>query len=203
MDDSDDSEFYAMERKVVHIADGAIEALRSRYSELFPPATRVLDLMSSWRSHLPEGVRTGPVTGLGMNAQEMADNPQLDDFIVHDLNADPKLPFEEDTFDAVICAVSVQYLTQPAEVFSEVLRVLKPGGVCVVSFSNRCFMTKAVRVWLATTDSGHRILVRGHLEKAGFVPVADEELATPDDPLWVIWGRNPSERGRPDPLSRV
>lgn len=194
VDDSDDSEFYCVERKVVHIEDGAIEALRGRYCELLPPGARVLDLMSSWRSHLPDGVGMGPVTGLGMNASEMADNPQLDDFVVHDLNQEPALPFQSRSFDAVVCAVSVQYLTRPVEVFAEVRRVLKPGGICVVSFSNRCFMTKAVRVWLATTDRGHRILVKGYLEKAGFAPVLDEELATSDDPLWVIWGRiEPSE----------
>lgn len=195
----EDSVFYSMERKVVHIEEGAIDALRRRYSELLPPGARVLDLMSSWRSHLPQGppkgVRVGLVTGLGMNAAEMADNPQLDDFTVHDLNVDPQLPFEEGTFDAVTCAVSVQYLTRPEEVFSEVRRVLKPGGVCVVSFSNRCFMTKAVRVWLATTDNGHRILVKSYLKKAGFTLVLDEEISTLDDPLWIIWGRSPSEAG--------
>ena len=191
VDPSDDSIFYSMERKVVHIEDGAIDALRNRYAELIPPGGRVLDLMSSWRSHLPEGI--GEVTGLGMNAPEMEDNPQLDGFVVHDLNVDPRLPFGDAVFDAVACAVSVQYLIRPLEVFAEVRRALKPGGVCIVSFSNRCFMTKAVRVWLATTDNGHRIMVRGYLEKSGFREVVDEEIPTPDDPLWLVWGRSMPE----------
>ncbi|MEX2552976.1 MAG: methyltransferase domain-containing protein, partial [Actinomycetota bacterium] len=131
IDDSDDSNFYSIERKVVHLEQGAIEALRKRYAELLPPGSRVLDLMSSWRSHLPGGL--GEVIGLGMNAEEMEDNPQLGSFVIHDLNKDPTLPFAEGAFDAVVCAVSVQYLTGPLEVFTECRRVLRPGGVCVVS----------------------------------------------------------------------
>jgi SAM-dependent methyltransferase len=186
IDDSDDSNFYSIERKVVHLEPGAIEALRSHYSELLPQGARVLDLMSSWRSHLPGGM--GEVIGLGMNAPEMADNPQLDSFVIHDLNKNPTLPFGDGEFDVVLCAVSVQYLIRPAEVFAEIRRVLRPGGVCVVSFSNRCFLTKAVRVWLATTENGHRILVRGYLEKAGFRDVRDEQVPTPDDPLYLVHG---------------
>ena len=186
IDDSDDSNFYSIERKVVHLEQGAIEALRKRYSELLPSGARVLDLMSSWRSHLPGGL--GEVIGLGMNAAEMEDNPQLGSFVIHDLNKDPTLPFAEGAFDAVVCAVSVQYLTRPLEVFTECRRVLRPGGVCVVSFSNRCFLIKAVRVWLATTDNGHRVLVRGYLEKTGFREVTDEEVPTPDDPLFLVHG---------------
>jgi ubiquinone/menaquinone biosynthesis C-methylase UbiE len=143
--------------------------------------------MSSWRSHLPAGL--GEVTGLGMNEAEMQDNPQLDSFVVHDLNRSPILVFEDASFDAVLCAVSVQYLTRPFEVFADCRRVLREDGICIVSFSNRCFPTKAVRVWLSTTDNGHRILVRRYLERSGFRDVADEELSTPDDPLFVVYGR--------------
>jgi SAM-dependent methyltransferase len=142
MDPSDDALFYATPRRVVHLEPGAIEALRARYDGLLPRPGRILDLMSSWRSHLPDGL--GPVTGLGMNAEEMADNPQLADVVVHDLNTDPRLPFADATFTAVVCAVSVQYLLQPVEVFTDARRVLMEGGPLIVSFSNRCFPTKAV-----------------------------------------------------------
>src|SRR5688572_24178106 len=101
MDESDDAEFYVPERKVVHIEPGAIQALRTCYARVLPPGGAVLDLMSSWRSHLPSGL--GPVTGLGMNGAEMADNPQLDDFVLHDLNRDPRVPFADAAFDAVVC----------------------------------------------------------------------------------------------------
>src|SRR4051812_2691963 len=112
VDPSDDALFYRFPRKVVHIEQGAIAALRQRYAELLPAGGAVLDLMSSWRSHLPEQPPLGRVAGLGMNAEEMADNPQLDDFVVHDLNEDPVLPFADATFDAAVCAVSVQYMTR-------------------------------------------------------------------------------------------
>jgi SAM-dependent methyltransferase len=188
-DASDDAGFYSVARKVVHLEPGAIEALRGVYAEQFPPGGAVLDLMSSWRSHLPDGL--GRVVGLGMNADEMAANPQLDDWLLHDLNREPGLPFPDSSFDAVACAVSVQYLVQPIEVFADVRRVLVSGGPVVVSFSNRCFPTKAVAVWLAASDDEHRALVRAYLERSGFVDVVDERVATTDDPLFVVRGRRP------------
>jgi SAM-dependent methyltransferase len=187
IDPSDDAAFYAVERKVVHLEPGAIEALRRLYAGVFPRSAVVLDLMSSWRSHLPPDL--GAVTGLGMNTAEMAANPQLDEFVVHDLNREPRLPFGDETFDAVACAVSVQYLTQPLEVFADVRRVLRPGGPVVVSFSNRCFPTKAVAIWMAAGSDGHRRLVREYLERSGFAAVTDEAVPSPDDPLFVVWGR--------------
>ena len=187
MDPSDDALFYAVDRKVVHIEAGAIEALRGVYAAVLPPGGDVLDLMSSWRSHLPGGV--GAVTGLGMNAAEMADNPQLDAYVVHDLNADPRLPFDDGSFDAVVCAVSVQYLVRPVEVWRDVHRVLRPGGPVVVSFSNRCFPTKAVAAWLASDSDGHRAIVRAYLEAGGFAEVEDRQVPSPDDPLYVVMGR--------------
>jgi SAM-dependent methyltransferase len=187
-DSSPDTRFYAVERKVVHIEAGAIAALRDLYARVLPAGAPVLDLMSSWRSHLPaDGL--GPVTGLGMNAAELADNPQLDEWLVHDLNAEPDLPFADGAFGAVVCAVSVQYLVRPLEVFAEARRVLRPGGVVVVSFSNRCFPTKAVAIWMAGSDADHRALVRLYLERAGFTGVVDEPVPTPDDPLFVVRGR--------------
>jgi SAM-dependent methyltransferase len=194
MDPTDDAVFYRPERKLVHIEAGAIEALRRCYAEVLPPGGRVLDLMSSWRSHLPEGL--GPVVGLGMNAAEMTDNPQLSEVVVHDLNREPRLPFPDGMFDAAVCAVSVQYLVRPLEVLGEVARVLVPGGPLLVAFSNRCFPTKAVVVWLSTGDAGHRQLVRGYLEDANFTAVTDEQLESPDDPVFVVQGLAPaSPRG--------
>jgi SAM-dependent methyltransferase len=189
IDPSDDARFYSVARNVVHIEPGAIEALRRVYADHFPRNATVLDLMSSWRSHLPE--RVGRVVGLGMNAEEMADNPQLDEWVIHDLNHEPRLPFPDASFDAVVCAVSVQYLVQPIAVFADVRRVLLPGGPVIVSFSNRCFPTKAVIAWLTTDDAGHRQLVRAYLERAGFDGVVDEQLPSPDDPLFVVRARRP------------
>lgn len=188
-DASDDARFYSVARKVVHLEPGAIEALRRVYADRFPPGGTVLDLMSSWRSHLPDGL--GCVVGLGMNAEEMIANPQLDDWLLHDLNREPRLPFPDSSFDAVACAVSVQYLVHPIDVFTDVRRVLVPGGAVVVSFSNRCFPTKAVAVWLSADDDEHRALVRTYLERGGFTDVIDERVATPDDPLFVVRGRRP------------
>jgi SAM-dependent methyltransferase len=189
LDHSDDAHFYSVPRKVVHLEPGAIEALRGVYAAHFPPRAAVLDLMSSWRSHLPQG--PARVVGLGMNAEEMADNPQLDEWIVHDLNQEPRLPFPDASFDAVACAVSVQYLVHPVAVFTDVHRVLVAGGPVVVSFSNRCFPTKAVMAWLTGGDAEHRQTVRTYLEQAGLDDVVDEQVPTPDDPLFVVRARRP------------
>ena len=115
----------------------------------------LLDVCSSWISHYPEGYEAGRISGLGMNEDELQKNPILTDYVVRDLNENPSLPYEDNTFDVVTNAVSVDYLTRPLEMMKEVNRVLKPGGLAVMSFSNRCFPTKAVSIWTATGDLDH------------------------------------------------
>jgi len=191
-DESADDRFYVVPRKVVHIDDEAIAALGRLYAEALPAGGRLLDLMSSWRSHLPAGERGREVVGLGMNAEEMADNPQLTKFLVHDVNRDPRLPFGDEEFDGAMCAVSIQYVTHPLLVLREVRRVLRPHAPFVVSFSNRCFPTKAVAVWLGSTDPQHLSLVRSYFEVAGGWKDVTEDDRSPDgngDPLYAVWAR--------------
>lgn len=147
MDESDDSLFYAAPRKVLHLDDGAIAAVKRFFGETLPREAALLDLMSSWRSHLPAELAPRRVVGLGMNAEEMADNPDLDEHVVHDVNREPRLPFGDGEFDGAVLTVSMQYLTQPVEVFREVRRVLRPGAPFVVVISHRCFPPKAVKIW--------------------------------------------------------
>lgn len=190
-DESADDRFYVMPRKVVHIDDGAIAALGTVYADVLPAGGRLLDLMSSWRSHLPAGFRAGQVVGLGLNAEEMADNPQLAAHVVHDVNREPRLPFGDAEFDGAMCAVSIQYVIHPVRFLREILRVLRPGAPFVVSFSNRCFPTKAVAVWLDTTDEQHVRLVRSYFEAAGgFSDVKDADQSPGrGDPLYAVWAR--------------
>lgn len=190
-DESPDGEFYALPRLVVHLDPGAIAALTATYARLLPTDGEILDLMSSWRSHLPgpEALAGPRVVGLGMNADEMADNPRLAAHVVRDLNADPRLPFDDGRFAAAVCTVSVQYLTRPVEVFADLRRVLAPGAVAAVAFSDRCFPTKAIAAWRAGDDAEHVALVRAYLTRAGFADVAVEAPDSTDDPLFVVWGR--------------
>jgi SAM-dependent methyltransferase len=191
-DESPDTAFYGVPRKVVHIDDGAIAALGRLYAELLPARGRLLDLMSSWRSHLPAGGPGREVVGLGLNAEEMADNPQLAASVVHDVNREPRLPFGDAEFDGAMCAVSVQYVVHPVRLFRELQRVLRAGAPFVVSFSNRCFPTKAVAVWLGTSDQQHRLLVRSYFEAAGGWRDVTDEDRSPDgngDPLYAVWAR--------------
>jgi hypothetical protein len=146
-DESDDGGFYTRPRLVNHLDDMAIDVLSGMYGQLIRPASKVLDLMSSWKSHLPAELGLDSLIGLGMNRIELEANPRLTAGVLHDLNSNPSLPFDDGQFDAVLCTVSVEYLTQPFDVFAEVARVLKPGGLFVVSFSNRLFPPKAIRIW--------------------------------------------------------
>ena len=197
-DDQPDTTFYAAPRYVSHIDAGAVAAVGALYTELGvggPARPRVLDLMSSWVSHLPS--RPAHLTVLGLNAAELAANPMADDRVVHDLNTEPRLPLPDAAFDAVVCCASVDYLTRPVQVLAEVARVLAPGGVCVLTFSNRCFPTKAVRGWLATPDDEHGALVALMLRQAGFVEptVARRTPARGyrGDPLWGVWAQPGAE----------
>ena len=185
-----DGVFYAVPRLVTHIDDGAIAAVGALYEELGITGD-VLDLMSSWVSHLR--AKPGRLTVLGMNETELAANPMADAVVVQDLNVDPRLPFDDESFDAVVCCVSVDYLVRPVEVFRDVARVLRPGGLHVCTFSNRCFPTKAIRGWLVTTDAQHGELVAEYFRSAGGYDEPQIERRTPaehrGDPLFAVWSR--------------
>ena len=166
-DEIDDRWFYREPRLVVHIDEYAISAIRDYFGRVLPHNGVVLDLMSSWRSHLPEGFPKRKLVGLGLNAAEMAENPQLDEHVVHDLNANQVLPFPDATFDAAMVTVSVQYMIRPVEVFREVNRVLSPDASFHVVYSNRMFPTKAVAIWQELDDAGHGKLVASYFANSG------------------------------------
>lgn len=170
MDESADGLFYQTSRFVTHIDDGAIAALTEYYRREVPEGADVLDVCSSWISHLPREKTYGRVVGVGLNLNELEANKQLTEVLGQDLNDNPSLPFDDSSFDAVVCCVSVDYLIRPLEIFAELHRVLRPGGSAHISFSNRCFPTKAVRMWLDADDVGRLGIVSRY-----FVFAADFE----------------------------
>jgi len=190
VDEADDGAFYAPPRLVHHIDDGAIAALGDFYDRVLPRDGVLLDLMSSWVSHLPDDFPAA-VIGHGMNSAELAANPRLSRWFVGDLNRDPALQLDDASCDGAMCCVSVQYLLHPVEVFAEVRRVLRPGAPFVVSFSNRCFPTKAVAIWRSLDFRGHAALVRLYFERAGFKDITINALADGiySDPLCALVGR--------------
>ncbi|MEW6300399.1 MAG: class I SAM-dependent methyltransferase [Thermodesulfobacteriota bacterium] len=200
IDESDDALFYTFPRKVVHIDEPAIAAVGRFISATFAPHGVLLDLMSSWRSHLPPGFAKQRLIGLGLNAEEMAENPDLDEYVVHDLNTEPRLPFADEFFDGVMVTVSVQYLTRPVEVFADVGRVLKPGGPFVVFFSNRMFPTKAVRIWQVLNDEQRAGLVGAYFRAAGGYEEPEVCDLSPhpglSDPLYAVRARKGDPRHR-------
>ncbi len=189
-DPSPDPLFYAQPRLVTHIDDGAIAAVTALYREVLPPGGTILDLMSSWVSHLPPEIEYAGVTGHGMNAAELAANERLTARFVQDLNAEPALPLADGSFDGACLCVSVQYLQRPVTVFTAVRRALRAGGPFVVTFSNRCFPTKAVAIWQALEGHEQQELVALYMQRAGFATIDLSEVI-PDggDPLWAVIGR--------------
>ena len=191
VDPGDDAAFYGPARLVTHIDEGATAALTAFYRRVLPADGTILDLMSSWVSHLPADIAFAAVVGHGMNAAELAANPRLTRRFVQNLNVAPTLPLNDGSVDATLCCVGVQYLQRPVEVFADIRRVLRPGAPFVVSFSNRCFPTKAVAIWRALDDDGHAALVKLYMERAGFTSAEVHVLTDGrrSDPLIAVVGR--------------
>jgi SAM-dependent methyltransferase len=203
-DDQPDVKFYRKPRYVHHIDDTAREMVRNTYGRFLTNGMQVLDLMSSWQSHIPVNLQLDRLVGLGLNENELKRNSQLSDFLVHDLNADASLPFESNIFDAVVNTVSVEYLTDPLVVFREVSRILRPDGYFIVTFSNRWFPTKAINIWQELHEYERMGLVLEYfLRSGGFkdlqtysirgLPRPRDDKYFPEllysDPVYAVWGR--------------
>ncbi|WP_110885847.1 methyltransferase domain-containing protein [Deinococcus yavapaiensis] len=190
LDESPDEEFYAQPRFVTHIDDEAIAAVTRLYREYLPADGAILDLMSSWVSHLPPGVAYRRVAILGMNERELARNERATEYVVRNLNAFPTLPYGDCEFDGCGVCVSIDYLTRPVEVLREVGRVLKPNAPLVITFSNRCFPTKAVLAWHALDDAGHVELVKSFVRSSAMFekPIGLDRTPHPrrSDPLYAV-----------------
>ena len=203
-DNGPDSVFYNRPRLVQHLDATARARITDLYRRLIPTNATVLDLMSSWVSHMSEDLETEKLVGLGMNMKDLDTNKRLTERVVQDLNENPRLPFSSDSFDAVICTVSVEYLIRPVEVFDELARVLRPGGIAVMTFSNRYFPPKAIRIWTELHEFERMGLVMeffndtrrfGDIETWSMrgLPRPYDDKYFPEmpysDPLYAVWGR--------------
>ena len=218
LDESDDLEFYSRDRFVSHLDSLALSTVEKLIGTLVvEESPAILDLMAGWDSHIPENLRASEVVGLGLNENELRKNKALSEAVIHDLNKDPHLPFPDNRFDVVINTVSVDYMTKPAEVFKEVGRVLKPGGLLLIIFSNRMFSEKAVKVWREAGEDERVLLVEDFFREAGVFekrsvflskgkprPKDDKyaHLGIPSDPIYAVYadkkGGDPLRRSRPE-----
>ncbi len=190
-DESPDEIFYSIKRLEKHIDDETIDAVTTYYREALSPEDRLLDLMSSWISHLPVDVSYRHVSGLGMNQEELEKNPRLDEWLVHNLNTEPQMPYADESFDKVMIVVSIQYLTRPFEVFRDIARVLATGGECMVMMSHRLFPTKAIYAFHALGPADRCQLVMHYMDKTGSfseIELIDRSPANAD-PLWIVKGK--------------
>lgn len=187
-----------------HIDETAIEMIRSTYGRFLKDGMRVLDLMSSWTSHLPENINFDRLVGLGLNERELKKNGRLSESIVQDLNLNSALPLETNSFDAVVCTVSIEYLIDPLAVFAEISRVLRPDGYFIVTFSNRWFPTKAIRIWRQLHEFERMGMVLEYFLRSGAfkalqtysirgLPRPHDDKYYPDlwysDPVYAVWGQ--------------
>lgn len=194
LDDTSDTLFYESPRFVTHVDDGFIQQLTDLYRERLKPNTRIFDMMSSWVSHLPDEMEFAHVEGHGLNEAELARNPRLDHYFVQNLNDNPKFPLADQSFDAVLNTVSVQYLQYPEAIFSEIHRILKPGGIAIVSFSNRMFYQKATAAWRDGSEASRVQLVKRYFESIpGFSPpeVIARQSQVPAMLQWMGMGGDP------------
>jgi FKBP-type peptidyl-prolyl cis-trans isomerase 2 len=203
-DQAPDTQFYREPRLVQHIDDTAIEMVRNTYGRFLKDDMDVLDLMSSWQSHLPGELKFNRLAGLGLNERELKKNSHLGEYVVQDLNLSPVLPFGSDSFDAVVCTVSVEYLVDPLAVFEEVTRVLRDDGYFIVTFSNRWFPTKAIRIWKELHEFERMGMVLEYFMRSGGfknlqtysfrgLPRPHNDKYFPDlrysDPVYAVWGQ--------------
>ena len=188
IDDGDDSAFYDSPRFVTHADDAFVARLTELYMSTLSPGDRVFDAMSSWVSFLPP-LSFERVIGHGLNEAELAANDRLDEYFLQDFNSDQALPLADGSFDAVCCALSVQYLQYPAEIFGEFARILAPDGVAVVSFTNRMFPTKAIRAWRVASMDERATLVERYFEAGGFERTERVVDQPGTDPFYAVVGR--------------
>ncbi|MGD8440217.1 MAG: methyltransferase domain-containing protein [Holophagae bacterium] len=214
-DEGDDREFYSTDRMVAHLDGAALDAVAEIVGALIvEDRPEILDLMASWDSHLGSAVGQGRVAGLGLNRNELDANAVLDERVVHDLNREPVLPFDDASFDVVVNTVSVDYMTRPFEVVAEVARVLRPGGLFLVIFSNRYFPEKVVRIWREASDRERMMIVEDYLGSCDELgpcssyavqgrprPDSDRyaDLGLPSDPVFAVWAEKlGGADGRPE-----
>jgi len=211
LDESDDSIFYATDRFVQHIDSLALSTVERIIGELVVEESPVLlDLMAGWDSHIPSTIHPQKVVGLGLNRNELSRNEALSDWVYHDLNKNSSLPFPDNTFDAVLNVVSVDYMTRPVEIFREVGRILKPGGLFLVIFSNRMFEQKAVKIWRQAGEEERVLLVEEFFSRAGTFTEANvfiskgkprpkddkyAHLGIPSDPIYAVYAEKVGGNG--------
>jgi SAM-dependent methyltransferase len=206
-DPTPDQHFYQKPRLVEHLDTVALAQIEALYARLIPENARILDLMASWSSHLPKTLQAQHIAGLGMNEAELAANPQLQQYQVQDLNQQSQLAYPDASFDAVVCTASIEYLTAPFQVFREVQRILKPSGRFIVTFSNRWFPPKVIKVWQEIHEFERMGLVLEYfLESGGFNDLetwsmrglerpTDDKYAhqtNTSDPVYAVWGSKPA-----------
>lgn len=192
-DETTDGEFYSSPRYTRHIDDDAVKALTKFHTKFFKNGDDILDLCASIESYVPPFLQTN-IIGLGMNEDELKANSRLSSWNICDLNIDPKLPYKANSFDFVICALSIDYLTKPLDVCEEIGRVLKPNGQVLISFSDRVFSTKAVQMWMGSSNEDHIYIVASYLHYCHkFADIQVDDISPrrignslSGDPLYVI-----------------
>ena len=154
IDVADDQIFYQHPRYVHHLSDSFRTRLKNLYSNYLLNHYVILDLMSSWVSHLPQGITYKKVIGHGMNEAELSSNQRLDSYWIQNLNQNQNIPIESSSIDAGLVVAGWQYLQYPERVALELSRIIKTDSLLIISFTNRAFWTKAPNIWTHSSEDG-------------------------------------------------
>ena len=151
-DISDDEIFYQQPRFVHHLSDSFRTRLTNLYSEYLLKHYIILDLMSSWVSHLPPNIRYKKVIGHGLNQAELSSNERLDSFFVKNLNKKQNMPIEDSSIDVGLIVAGWQYLQYPEKISLELSRIIKSDSLLIISFTNRAFWSKSPNIWTYSSE---------------------------------------------------
>ena len=168
IDDSDDQIFYQNPRYVNHLSFSFRNRLTNLYSKYLYSNNVILDLMSSWVSHLPTNTKYKKIIGHGMNESELRANKRLDSFWVQNLNKIQILPIEDSSVDTGLIVAGWQYLQYPEKISLELSRIIKKDSLLIISFSNRAFWTKSPNIWTNSSEEGRIEYVKKVISSNGW-----------------------------------
>lgn len=144
---------------------------QSHFEFYLKPGMSVLEFGAAEESYFPENLELSRHVGVGLNMNLMDQNPSLTEKLLVDLNivvperdvdSDELRKFTAEPFDAIVMTNTVDFLTNPREVYRTAWYLLKPGGIMMVPFTTKnCkeyvdkFERAQVKAWREFNDDQH------------------------------------------------
>jgi len=149
----------------------AAEKLRGHFKFYLKPGMSILEFGAAENSYFPNDLELSRHVGVGLNKDLMDENESLTEKLVVDLNtvvpsrdvdSDDLRRLAADPFDAIVMTNTVDFLTNPREVYRTAWHLLKPGGLMMVPFTSKNakeyvakFERAQVKAWREFSDDQH------------------------------------------------